>query len=131
VGKLAVPGELLHREGPLTPEEWRLVAEHPVMGERILRRAPALAPLAPLVRHEHEHWDGSGYPDGLRGTKIPLGSRIVLACDAYCAMVAPRPYRPALSEREAIAELRRRAGTQFDPQVVTALLDVLGVESSL
>jgi diguanylate cyclase (GGDEF)-like protein len=131
VGKLAVPGELLHREGPLTPEEWRLVAEHPVMGERILRRAPALSPLAPLVRHEHEHWDGSGYPDGLRGTRIPLGSRIVLACDAYCAMVAPRPYRPALTEREAIAELRRRAGTQFDPQVVAALLDVLGVESSL
>ena len=126
VGKLAVPGELLHREGPLTPEEWRLVAEHPVMGERILRRAPALAPLAPLVRHEHEHWDGSGYPDGLRGRLIPVGSRIILACDAYYAMTAVRPYREALSPEEAAAELRRGAGVRFDPDVVEALLDLLG-----
>ena len=100
------------------------------MGERILRRAPALAPLAPLVRHEHEHWDGSGYPDGLRGTKIPLGSRIVLACDAYCAMVARAPVPPGALRARGDRRAAPRA-TQFDPQVVTALLDVLGVESSL
>ena len=110
----------------LDDAEWDVMAEHPVIGEGILRRLPQLAPLAPIVRHEHEHWDGSGYPDGLAGTQIPIGSRIMLACDAYVAMIAPRPYRAALAQDDAVAELRARAGTQFDPQVVEALLDVLG-----
>jgi len=78
------------------------------------------------VRHEHEHWDGSGYPDGLAGTQIPIGSRIVLACDAYAAMTTERPYRRALSPEGAVDELRGASGSQFDPQVVEALLDLLG-----
>jgi diguanylate cyclase (GGDEF)-like protein len=126
VGKLAVPNEILHKPGPLTPEEWKLMAEHPVAGERILLRIPDLNEIAPVVRHEHEHWDGSGYPDGLKGRLIPIGSRIILACDAYHAMITDRPYRAALSPADAAAELRRGAGTQFDPDVVDALLDVLG-----
>jgi diguanylate cyclase (GGDEF)-like protein len=129
VGKLAVPHEILHKPGPLTAEEWEVVAEHPVAGERILLRIPDLAAIAPVVRHEHEHFDGSGYPDGLEGRLIPIGSRIILACDAYQAMIADRPYRAALSPDEAAAELRRGAGVQFDPDVVDALLDLLGHDS--
>jgi diguanylate cyclase (GGDEF)-like protein len=126
VGKLAVPHEVLHKPGPLDADEWKLVADHPIAGERILQRIPDLAAIAPIVRHEHEHWDGSGYPDGLRGRRIPIGSRIILACDAWHAMRADRPYRKARSHDEAIAELRRGAGHQFDPDVVDALLDLLG-----
>ena len=102
------------------------MADHPVAGERILLRIPDLAPIAPIVRHEHEHWDGSGYPDGLTGRAIPLGSRIILACDAYEAMITPRPYRKAKSRGEALAELRCRRRRDFDPDVVDALLDLLG-----
>jgi diguanylate cyclase (GGDEF)-like protein len=125
VGKLAIPQEILHKRGALDEDEWNVVSEHPVIGEGILRRIPRLAQLAPVVRHEHEHWDGSGYPDGLAGTKIPLGSRIILACDAYAAMTTARPYRRAMAKTDALAELRARSGTQFDPQVVEALLDLL------
>ncbi len=126
VGKLAVPHEILHKRGPLSRDEWEVMAEHPVAGERILLRIPDLAAIAPVVRHEHEHWDGSGYPDGLKGRLIPIGSRIILACDAYHAMIVDRPYRAALSAGDAAAELRRGAGVQFDPDVVEALLDLLG-----
>jgi HD-GYP domain-containing protein (c-di-GMP phosphodiesterase class II) len=84
--------------------------------------------IAPVVRHEHEHWDGSGYPDGLRGRLIPIGSRIILACDAYHAMITDRPYREAMTPAAAIEELQLCAGDQFDPDVVDALLDLLGHE---
>jgi diguanylate cyclase (GGDEF)-like protein len=126
VGKLAVPDEILHKRGPLTPGEWSVMAEHPVAGERILLRIPDLAMIAPVVRHEHEHWDGSGYPDRLRERKIPIGSRIILACDAYHAMLTDRPYRAALTPDEAARELQDGAGKRFDPDVVDALLDLLG-----
>jgi HD-GYP domain-containing protein (c-di-GMP phosphodiesterase class II) len=126
VGKLAMPNEILHKRGPLTHEEWKVMAEHPVAGERILLRIPDLAVIAPVVRHEHEHWDGSGYPDGLRGRLIPIGSRIILACDAYHAMITDRPYRAAMTPDEAAEELRRGVRAQFDPDVVEALLDLLG-----
>ena len=126
VGKLGVPHEILHKRGPLTEEEWAVMAEHPVAGERILLRIPELASLAPIVRHEHEHWDGSGYPDRLRGHNIPIGSRIILACDAYEAMTTPRPYREALSKARAVGELRAGSGSTFDPEVIEALLDLLG-----
>jgi len=129
VGKLAIPNEILHKPGPLTDAEWLVMAEHPVIGERILRRTPELGHLAPIVRHEHERWDGGGYPDGLADTAIPVGSRIILACDAYNAMITTRPYRRAMSHAAAIAELRDKAGTQFDPQVVEALLETLGAVS--
>ena len=127
VGKLGIPHEILHKRGPLTDEEWQVMAEHPVAGERILLRIPELASIAPIVRHEHEHWDGSGYPDRLREHNIPIGSRIILACDAYEAMTTPRPYRPAMSKDEAVAELRAGTGTTYDPEVVDALLELLGV----
>jgi diguanylate cyclase (GGDEF)-like protein len=126
VGKLAIPHEILRKAGSLDDAEWHTMSQHPVIGEGILRRLPQLAPIAPIVRHEHEHWDGSGYPDGLAGAQIPIGSRIILACDAYVAMTERRPYRRALGRADAIAELRARSGTQFDPNVVDALLDVLG-----
>ena len=112
VGKLAIPNEILHKPGPLTDAEWRVMAEHPVIGERILRRTPQLAHLAPIVRHEHERWDGGGYPDGLAGAEIPVASRIILACDAYNAMITTRPYREAMSAADAVAELRDKSGTQ-------------------
>ena len=102
--------------------------QHPVIGERILRAIPSLGPVARIVRHEHERFDGGGYPDGLTGDEIPLGSRIILACDAYHAMTSDRPYRRAMGDAQAVAELARGAGTQFDPRVVTALVGHLGRE---
>jgi HD-GYP domain-containing protein (c-di-GMP phosphodiesterase class II) len=126
VGKLAIPSEILQKTGPLSREEWEVMAEHPVVGERILMRTKDLAGLAPIVRHEHEHWDGSGYPDGLERHRIPLGSRIIFACDAYAAMITSRPYRPAMGIDDAVAELRAGVGTKFDPEVIDSLLDLLG-----
>jgi diguanylate cyclase (GGDEF)-like protein len=126
VGKLAMPAELLSKQGPLTHEEWAIMCEHPIVGERILARTKELSGIAPIVRHEHEHWDGTGYPDGLERQRIPVGSRVVLACDAYVAMTTSRPYRPALEPDRAVAELRAGAGTKFDPDVIDALLDMLG-----
>jgi diguanylate cyclase (GGDEF)-like protein len=125
VGKIGVPDGILHKPGPLTPPEWELMREHPVIGERILRPHPGMDAIATAVRHEHERWDGGGYPDGLGGETIPLASRIVLACDAYHALVTDRPYRARLGEEAARAELLRCAGTQFDPRVVDALLAAL------
>jgi diguanylate cyclase (GGDEF)-like protein len=123
VGKLAIPDSILGKEGPLTEDEWVFVHRHTVIGERILSSAPALARISRLVRSTHERLDGMGYPDGLSGEQIPLLSRIVAACDALHAMIEDRPYRPALSEEHAIAELRRCTGTQFDPVVVEALIE--------
>jgi len=129
VGKVAIPNEILYKPGPLTEEEWAIMREHPEIGERILRRTPELAPIAPLVRHEHERWDGRGYPDGLAGVEIPMGSRVIFACDAYNAMITARPYRAPMSPEEAVAELRRGAGSQFDRQVLDALLRVLASQA--
>jgi diguanylate cyclase (GGDEF)-like protein len=120
VGKMAIPDEVLLKPGPLTDEEWVFVRQHPVIGERILSVAPALLPVGTLVRSSHERFDGSGYPDGLAGETIPLGSRIIAVCDAFQAMTRSRPYRPAMTVEDALAELQACAGTQFDPRVVTA-----------
>ncbi|MGI8594866.1 MAG: HD-GYP domain-containing protein [Solirubrobacteraceae bacterium] len=122
---MAIPNDILYKPGGLTDAEWEVMRQHPVIGERILRRTPELADVASLVRHEHEHWDGTGYPDGISGTGIPVASRIILACDAYNAMITRRPYREPMSHQAAIDELRRCSGTQFDPGVVDALLRVL------
>jgi diguanylate cyclase (GGDEF)-like protein len=127
VGKVAIPNEILYKEGPLDDTEWEVMRQHPVIGERILLRTPELEPIAPLVRHEHERWDGLGYPDGLAGRDIPAGSRIIFACDAYNAMITQRPYRAPMSHDEALEELRRGSGTQFDPDVVSALVEVLSL----
>jgi diguanylate cyclase (GGDEF)-like protein/putative nucleotidyltransferase with HDIG domain len=125
VGKIAVPDRILHKTGPLDAEEHRLMREHPVVGERILRAVPGLGPVARIVRHAAEHVDGSGYPDGLRGDDIPLGSRIVHACDAYASMIVEQPWREALSHQQAVAELVAGAGTEFDDRVLDALLGYL------
>jgi diguanylate cyclase (GGDEF)-like protein/putative nucleotidyltransferase with HDIG domain len=122
IGKVAIPDEILHKPGPLTDAEWKLMKEHPVIGERILRVLPGLGSVARIVRHEHERWDGGGYPDGLVGQEIPLGSRIIIAADTYHAITSDRPYRAARSHSEAIEELTRCAGSQFDPTVTQALI---------
>jgi diguanylate cyclase (GGDEF)-like protein len=125
IGKIGIPDQILHKPGKLSDDEWRLMREHPAIGERILRPVPGLSSVATAVRHEHERWDGKGYPDGLAGDAIPLASRVVLACDAWHALVSDRPYRTALPREEALEELRRCSGTQFDPRVVHALLGCL------
>jgi diguanylate cyclase (GGDEF)-like protein len=124
VGKLAVPDSILSKPGALTEEEWPFIFRHTLVGERILSSAPSLVRIARLVRSTHERIDGQGYPDGLEGESIPKLSRIVSACDAFLAMTEDRPYRVAMSPDDAIEELRRCAGTQFDPEVVEALIAV-------
>jgi len=121
LGKLAIPDGILSKPGPLDLQEWEFVRQHPLVGERILRGSPALQEVATIVRSTHEHWDGSGYPDGLAGEQIPLAARIVGACDAFAAMASRRPYRTALAPEAALTELERRAGTHFDPAVVQIL----------
>jgi diguanylate cyclase (GGDEF)-like protein len=125
IGKLAIPEELLHKPGPLDADEWAFVRRHPLIGERIIGAAPALAGAAKLVGATHERLDGSGYPDGLAGQQIPLGARIIAVCDAFTAMTFPRSYAAQLTVPQAIAELRRCAGTQFDPSVVDALANLV------
>jgi diguanylate cyclase (GGDEF)-like protein/putative nucleotidyltransferase with HDIG domain len=122
IGKVAIPDEILNKRGPLSEKEWTLMREHPVIGERILSVVPGMSGVARIVRHEHERWDGSGYPDGLVGEEIPLGSRIIIVADTYHAITSDRPYREARSHSEAIEELTRCAGTQFDPTVTAALV---------
>jgi two-component system cell cycle response regulator len=130
IGKMAIPDEILAKPGPLTEHEWTFVRGHTLVGERILHAAPALSHVAGLVRSSHERFDGSGYPDGLAGTDIPLVARIVLVCDAFDAMTSERPYGGALTVEEAVVELRRCAGTQFDPVVVAAFTDVLATRAA-
>ena len=125
IGKIAIPEKILHKRGPLTGEEQELIERHPVVGERILSPIEFLSDVLPLVRHEHERFDGTGYPDGLAGEEIPLGSRIIFACDAYDAMTTDRPYRDAMPASDAREELSKHAGSQFDPRVVGALLATL------
>jgi len=125
VGKIGVPDAVLRKPGPLDEDELALMRRHPAVAAEILAPVPALAHLAPALRAGHEHWDGSGYPDGLRGEDIPLASRIALACTAYHAMTSDRPYRPALDAAQAARELQERAARQFDPIVVEALAAVL------
>ena len=125
IGKVAIPDEILHKDGPLNEEQWEVMRQHPAIGERILRSIPGLGGVARIVRHEHERFDGGGYPDGLSGNKIPIGSRIILACDAYHAMTSDRPYRKAMEHSEAIRELAANAGAQFDPDVTEQLIGCL------
>jgi diguanylate cyclase (GGDEF)-like protein len=122
IGKVGGPDRILHKSGPLAGDEWELMREHPLIGERILRAIPGMGGVARMVRHEHERLDGGGYPDGLRGEEIPIGSRIILACDAYHAITSDRSYRDAMPHHEAVAELVRGAAAPFDPRVVSSLL---------
>lgn len=125
VGKLALPDVLLHKAGPLDEAEWQLMRQHTLAGEQILDGIPAVAKVGRFVRSCHERWDGRGYPDGLAGEEIPLASRVVFACDAFDAMSTWRPYQRPKSPPQALSELERCAGGQFDRWVVYALVDEL------
>jgi HD-GYP domain-containing protein (c-di-GMP phosphodiesterase class II) len=125
IGKAAIPDTILDKPGPLNDQEWAFMRTHTVIGERILCAAPALTEASRLVRSSHERWDGSGYPDGLAGAEIPVGARIIAVCDAFDAMASNRPYRSRMSNEVALEELRRCAGSQFDPRVVDAFCAVV------
>ena len=125
IGKVGIPDAILNKPGPLDKQEWEYMRRHPAIGERILAAAPALQHIAPTVRASHERVDGHGYPDGLKASAIPLPARIVAVCDAFDAMIANRPYSPPKPTDDALAELRRCAGTQFDARVVDTFAAVL------
>jgi HD-GYP domain-containing protein (c-di-GMP phosphodiesterase class II) len=125
IGKIRIPESILNKPGPLDDAEWEIMRQHPEDGERILEPIASLAPVRPIVRSSHERWDGDGYPDNLAGDEIPLGARIVSVCDAYRAMIEPRPYRAARDVETARTVLLENAGTQFDPACVRALLEEL------
>jgi HD-GYP domain-containing protein (c-di-GMP phosphodiesterase class II) len=122
VGKIAVPSEILCKPGPLSDEEWVVMRSHAAVGGELVGRIDAFAHLAPVVRASHERIDGGGYPDGLVGEQIPLGARIIAACDTYDAIITDRPYRQARTPAEAVMELQCVAGTQLDDEVIAALM---------
>jgi putative nucleotidyltransferase with HDIG domain len=122
IGKIGIPSEILNKPSKLTEEEFEQIKQHTVIGARMLERIPFFEHVHPLVRSAHERWDGRGYPDRLAASEIPLGARIICACDAFHAMTSDRPYRVAMPATEAIAELDRNSGRQFDPAVIDALV---------
>lgn len=124
IGKTAIPDVILDKRGPLDESEWHFMRRHTLIGERILSAAPALARVAPAVRSTHERFDGAGYPDGISGEEIPISARIVAVVDAYDAMTSDRPYRSSFGQSQALGEIRRCAGTQFDPAVAEAFIEV-------
>ena len=124
VGKIGIPDDLLTKPSILTREEYEVIKQHPVIGDELMRKIRILKELAPVVRHHHERYDGGGYPDGLSGQSIPLASRIICLADAYDAMTSIRSYRPCMSHKAAVAEIVRCSGSQFDPDVVTAFLNL-------
>ena len=126
VGKIRVPKEIINKPGKLTDTEWEIMRRHTIEGEAMLRQVGGvLARVGGIVRASHEHWNGRGYPDGLKGAEIPIEARIIAACDSFSAMTTDRSYRPAMPVQDAIAELRRCAGTQFDPDVVAGLTELI------
>jgi diguanylate cyclase (GGDEF)-like protein/putative nucleotidyltransferase with HDIG domain len=129
LGKLAIPEEILRKPGPLTEPERMVLERHPQIGFRMLESL-GVDPVADWVLHHHERWDGSGYPDGLPGDRIPLGARIIFVADAYDAMTSERVYRRRVAPEQAVAELERCAGSQFDPEIVAALADELALEET-
>jgi len=124
IGKIGVPDHILYKPGPLTPEEWEIMKQHPVIGYKMCMRIEMLRPAAPIVLHHHERWDGRGYPYGLSGAEIPLGARIFAIADTLDAMTSDRPYRKALSFAQAREEIERCAGSQFDPELVRVFLEL-------
>jgi two-component system cell cycle response regulator len=131
VGKMAIPDAILDKPGALDQDEWAFIRRHTIIGERILAAAPALAAVARMVRSSHERYDGRGYPDRIAGEAIPLGARIIFVCDAFDAMISERPYNRGMTTAQALDELRRCAGSQFDPDVVDAFAGVLAKRSEL
>ena len=118
IGKIGIPDQLLNKSGPLSADERYLVRLHPILGASILSRMPGMDRLVPIVLHHHECWDGSGYPSGVAGVEVPIESRIILVVDAFDAMTSHRPYGRVLGTEQALQELRKHAGTQFDPRIV-------------
>ncbi len=128
IGKIGIPDAILRKPGKLTDEEWAVMRQHPVMGEEILRPVERMREVARIVRHHHERWEGTGYPDRLKEQAIPLGARILAVVDSYSAITDERPYKPARPHDDAVAELRRSAATQFDPRVVEAFCQIMDRE---
>lgn len=125
IGKIGISDEILNKPGRLSKEEYAEIKKHPVLGADLFLNIKQLESISQIIRHHHEWYNGKGYPDGLIGEKIPLGSRIINIADAYQAMTSDRPYRKALSNREAIAELERCAGSQFDLEIVMSFIRIL------
>ena len=125
VGKLGIPNGILRKPGPLTDVEYKVMKEHPSLGAKIVQELPQLPQVLAAIKHHHERYDGTGYPDGLKESEIPLISRIMAVADAYSAMTSDRPYRKSLGHGTAIEELKRSAGQQFDPDIVALFMDIL------
>lgn len=125
IGKLGIPDKILLKSSKLTNEEWQKVKSHSAIGEDMVRGSGVHKEIADIIRHAHEYWDGRGYPDGLNGKDIPLGARIIAAADAYINMTTDRPYRKALTKEEAVEEIKRVKGTQLDPKVIEALVEII------
>jgi HD-GYP domain-containing protein (c-di-GMP phosphodiesterase class II) len=125
LGKIGISNDILLKQGPLTPEERKTMEEHPVIGASILANYSAFKTSVDIVRHHHERWDGNGYPDGLRGEEIPMGARIIAVVDAFDAMVADRPYRRGMPVTQAVDRIKDGMGSQFDPKVCAAFLQML------
>lgn len=125
IGNVRVPHALLNKTEELTPEEFQIVSQHSVIGAEMVEQLKFLHDISPIIRHHHERWDGTGYPDGLSGKQIPLGARILAVCAAYDAMIHSRAYREGMREEDAIREIRAGSGTMYDPEVVEAFLRVL------
>jgi HD-GYP domain-containing protein (c-di-GMP phosphodiesterase class II) len=130
LGKLAIPDQILSKPAPLNADEWRTIIEHPKIGQVVLEQAGAIRDAAAIVLHHHEWFDGRGYPYGLAGAEIPIGSRIVAIADAYEAMISERPYKRSMSHEEAVAQLIDGSGTQFDPELVQIFLSLFGAGTS-
>ena len=125
IGKLGIAMEILSKPGKLTPDEYETIKEHAAMGGDLVKNSPSLRPLAPIIRHHHEFYNGEGYPDKLKGNQISIEARIVSVADAIEAMISDRPYRKALQKEQIIEELNRNSGSQFDPLVVKEAIKML------
>jgi HD-GYP domain-containing protein (c-di-GMP phosphodiesterase class II) len=125
IGKVGIPDQILQKAGPLSPEEWEIMRTHPEIGSRIVEGSAELSHVANAILSHHERWDGNGYPRNLEGAEIPLAARVLAIVDAYDAMVSDRPYRRALPHHEAMDEIQRNSGTQFDPDLVNVFAEMM------
>jgi HD-GYP domain-containing protein (c-di-GMP phosphodiesterase class II) len=131
IGKISLPDGILHKHEALTPEEWKVMEQHPVIGADVVERYPAFARGASIIRHHHERLDGLGYPDRITDSTIPFGARVIAVADSYDAMTSDRPYRKGMPVERAAAILHGGRGTQWDPDVVDAFLELITVQPAL
>jgi HD-GYP domain-containing protein (c-di-GMP phosphodiesterase class II) len=125
IGKIGVPDKILNKKGKLSEEDWEAIKLHPRLGANIVGNVPNLVPCVGSILYHHERWDGGGYPEGLKGEEIPIEARILAIADTFAAMTSARPYRPAVHTEDVITELRRCAGSQFDPQLVEGFIGII------